>query len=187
MPYYVAFSLFRLFRLPCLPLPVSCLFPPSNNPPSGLASLCPLFPRQSLPIVLTVSPCRSLPFPREKIPPSGLKNPPKIPRMGTKIAVFAGYRSENGSKNLVNTQIHKDFHKLFCDCCTMILQSVEIVFSIDREKMQFRRRQKCNSGEKCRAYTGCADRAGRQRQPLTAGTQHTATRKGGDKGSSGHG
>ena len=151
MPCYVAFSLFRLFRLPCLPLPVSCLFPPSNNPPSGL------------------------------------KNPPKIPRMGTKIAVFAVYRSENGSKNLVNTQIHKDFHKLFCDCCTMILQSVEIVFSIDREKMQFRRRQKCNSGEKCRAYTGCADRAGRQRQPLTAGTQHTATRKGGDKGSSGHG
>ena len=183
MPYYVAFS---LFRLPCLPLPVSCLFPPSNNPPSGLASLCPLFPRQSLPIVLTVSPCRSLPFPREKSPVRAEKSP-KNPQMGTKIAVFAVYRSENAPKKLVNTQIHKDFHKLFCDCCTMILQSVEIVFSIDREKMQFRRRQKCNSGEKCRAYTGCADRAGRQRQPLTAGTQHSTTDGRGDKGSSGHG
>jgi len=104
--------------------------------------------------------------------------------MGTKIAVFAVYRSENAPKKLVNTQIHKDFHKLFCDRCTMILQSVEIVFSIDREKMQFRRRQKCKSGEKCRAYTGCADRAGRQRLPLTAG--NTATGKGGDTVSSGH-
>jgi len=119
-----------------------------------------------------------------KNPPSGLKNPPKNPQMGTKIAVFAVYRSENAPKKLVNTQIHKDFHKLFCDRCTMILQSVEIVFSIDREKMQFRRRQKCKSGEKCRAYTGCADRAGRKRQPLTAG--NTATGKGGDTVSSGH-
>ncbi len=72
MPCYVAFS---LFRLPCLPLPVPCLFPLSNNPPSGLASLCPLFPRifprQSLPFVLIVSPCRSLPVPREKSPRQG--------------------------------------------------------------------------------------------------------------------
>lgn len=110
MPYYVAFSLFAC--LPALPACFPCL----------LTDWTGLFVKQisltsvpfSLSFALIVFPCQGLPFSPENFLRQGLKIPPKIPRMSTKIAVFAVYRSENGPKKVVNTQIHKCFDKIFC-------------------------------------------------------------------------
>lgn len=52
---------------------------------------------------------------------------------------------------------------------------------------KFHDAKNANPAKKCTCYTGLADRAGRQRQTLTAGTQHTTTDGRGDKGSSGYG
>lgn len=116
IPCYVAFSLFPLAlrALACF-LPVS----PCQTIPASFASYAAIVfprvpPRQALPFSLTVSPCRSLPVPREKSPLSGLK----IAQMGTKIAYFAVYRSEIRPKNPVNRQTQKDSHKIFCTGCT---------------------------------------------------------------------
>ena len=103
---------------------------------------------------------------------------------GTKIAVFAVYRSENRSKKPVNRQKHKLFYKIFCIACTKQHQKFTFCqmrfFYRPRRKMQVCHCEKCKSSEKNRVYTGIADRAGRQRQTLTAGTRNTTTTKRGD-------
>ena len=114
MPCYVAFSLFAC--LPALPACFPCL----------LTDWTGLFVKQisltsvpfSLSFALIVSPCQGLPFSPENFPRQGLKIPPKIAQMGTKIACFAVYRSENRSKKLVNRQTQKDSHRIICACCT---------------------------------------------------------------------
>ena len=114
MPYYVAFSLFAC--LPALPACLPCLL----TDWTGL--FVKLFCLTSVPCFPAL-PCFSLPCPLPCLCPAyalpcmGWKAL-KIPEMGTKIACFAVYRSENRSKNLVNRQTQKDSHKIFCACCT---------------------------------------------------------------------
>lgn len=112
---------FPCFRLPCLPLPVSCLFPPVKQSPSALPAMRRLFPRVPVSVLVFCADCFPVSVPAcspRKIPPSGLKIPLKIAQMGTKIACFAVYRSENRSKNPVNRQTQKDSHKIICAGCT---------------------------------------------------------------------
>jgi hypothetical protein len=62
--------------------------------------LCPAFPCPAL------FPAFALPMPC----PAWGENALKSPEMGTKIPLFAVYRSENRSKNPVNRQTQKDSH-----------------------------------------------------------------------------
>lgn len=112
---------FPCFRLPCLPLPVPCLFPPVKQSPSALPAMRRLFPRVPVSVPVFCADCFPVSVPAcspWKIPPSGLKIPLKIAWMGTKNACFAVYRSENRSKKPVNRQTQKDSHKIFCSGCT---------------------------------------------------------------------
>ena len=80
---------------------------------------CPALLFPALPFALPFS----LPMPCPAWGEKALKNP----EMSTKIAFFAVYRSENGPKKVVNTQIHKCFDKILCACLTNDLQFLTIL------------------------------------------------------------
>jgi hypothetical protein len=123
--------------------------------------------------------------------PAWGENALKSPEMGTKIPLFAVYRSENRSKNPVNRQTQKDSHKIFCAGCTnkpncLTIFKNQNFYIPQMDFCKFHDAKNANPAKNAGAILALPTGQGTN-QTLTAGTQHSTTDGRGDKGSSGHG